>query len=161
MVHASYICDNNIYTVESVDTYDTIEEDAIKATADVDGIDIKKYMNAMKKSVYQKLAYHIIKNGVVIGLIYNTIMNDKYTGNCVYCKGDIVGAMVLFKTMSEITPYHKMYILPHTGGLKYFLSQATASSIKSYHIHKTPIIICKSLEEVYAKLFTYLHIEKL
>ena len=162
MLHASYRSRGSLYTVEQILNNDTILQDVTTATAEYTDIDIATQVSRMKESVKQGLAYHIKKDGNTIGMLYNAVENGMYEGVCVYCKNDTAGMMILMKTMFEIYDSHKITIKPYAGGLKYFVSIATAGSILKYHNGSGDIIIArKRLEEVGPKLFKYLGIEVL
>ena len=162
MVYSTYKCKSDLYIVEPVDTYDAIESDYTIATADVNIPNKGEYTSNMRQSIDQKLAYHIVKNGSQIGMLYNVITARGYEGACMYCKNDTIGMLIMFKTIFEIYDYHKIYVTPHTDGLKYFISIATPASIVSYHIKGTPLTILRNVLEVQgAKLFSYFKIEVL
>lgn len=160
MLHASYKSDNDIYEVVQA-SLDDIDNDIELALADIDTID-DGYRDRMVESVNQKLGYRLLKNGNRIGIMYNAVINGEYVGCSIYCKNDRVGMVILLKSMFEVYDWHKILIMPYGDGLKYFVSMASAGSIKEYHTRKTPLaIIRKDIEPLGKRVFDYLKIKEL
>lgn len=161
MVLASYKNNGHLYTVEPAQSFD-IEIDANLAMHNTGNMDLSEYMSRMHDSVDQNLAYHILKDGVQVGMMYNRVTSLGYEGCCIYCVGDVIATMVLLKSMFEVYDTHKILITPFGGSLKYFISMATPDSIREFHLYGTPLTIVRSqLESQGPRLFKYLGIEVL
>lgn len=160
MVHASYISNGNIYEVVKA-TVDDIDDDmifALQGNVEVD----EEYKERMKESVQQGLGYRLLKNGVRIGVMYNAVFNEEYTGCSLYCKDDKVGMIILLKSIFEVYDWHKLVLMPHEDGLKYFVSMATTGSIKEYHMRGLPLVISKKeVVDKGRKIFNYLGVEEI
>jgi hypothetical protein len=163
MVVASYKSNGATYSLVQA-TMSNVTADMVFALQDMSVYtDEDEYRARMEESVRQGLAFRITKSGKKIGVMYNLFENGEYQGAAIYCKGDRVGMMVLMKSMFEVYDWHKILIAPHcTDDVKYYVSMATADSIRSYHSRGTPLVIVKKdIVQRGPELFKYLGIEVL
>lgn len=160
MAVASYKSNEDVYELVRASMED-VEEDMAFALQDVVEVDVE-YKSRMEESVRQELGFRVLKNGIRIGVMYNAVIDGEYTGCSIYCKDDRVGMMVILKSMFEVYDWYKIVVMPHEGGLKYFVSMASTASIIKYHAVGTPIEIIKSdIVPLGVKAFKYLGIEEL
>lgn len=161
MLHASYVSNGFLYNVEFITEYSAAVVDATYALKDVASPVNTDYLARMYRSIGQRLAYRVTKNGVSIGFAYNIFEEGEYQGCSIHCVGDVVATVLLFKTMFEVSDWHKIKIMPHDGLLKYFVSIATAASIKEYHTKGLPLVVVKKdIVTVGEKAFNYLGIKE-
>lgn len=160
MLVASYKSDGKTYSVVKA-TEANVKADYEFALQD--GVEVdEEYINRMYMSVSQGLAFRITRSGKKIGVMYNAVIDGEYVGCSIYCKGDRVGMLVLMKTMFEVYDWHKIMVMPHTNGLKDFISMATSNSIVGFHTRGLPLtIVKKDVVPKGVKMFKYLNIEAL
>lgn len=162
MLHASYLSNECTYEVVFIDSYVDALVDAAYALQDVTSDVSVDYLGRMKRSIDQRLAYRIVKDGVGVGFAYNLFEDDEYQGTSIHCVGDPVATVLLFKTMFEIHGGYKIKVMPHKGLLKYFISVATSASIKEYHTKGLPLVIVKKdITVAGEKAFHYLGIKEI
>lgn len=162
MVHASYTCKGNTYTVEIISNEDMIDTDIQSVVHLIEGTDIDKYRTKMVESVEQGLAFAVFKNGERVGFMYNKETHKGYYG-CSINIPDNVALMIAMKTVFELSGKHKIQFTPHgKASLKAFISMAKGHNIRAYHSGSPYITIVKSyIEPKTKKLFPYLGIEEI
>ena len=143
MEAVSYICDGSVYRVEAIVDYNFIEEDIATVIETIDDMSIVEYRKNMEIAVDQGYACSVYKDGDRIGFFYNRSEDLKYIGCSIWLGRDAIGMLLGLKTIFEIGDYHKIVFMPHGDNWKYFKSIALGSSIRGYHLERTPLVILK------------------
>jgi len=158
MLHVSYTNKQGAqYTVHKIEDLNQIDLDIAEVEDKLIDTYLPLYKKNMVTSLEQGLAFAIFKEDKRIGFVYMLVKDNMYIGVSIHLEKDVTGMLIGLRTIFEIYDAHKIKVTPHPGGLKYFLSMATGSSIRAYHTHGSPLTILR--EDIYEKgkkMFKYL-----
>lgn len=140
--------------VEDIDThYSTVDDNVADVDKDV-------YINAMEEAIRQGRAWKVTKDGNEVGFLYIRKVINTWLGCSIYSV-DMIGIMLLFKTLHEQEGAIHIKYAPHQGMLKSVKSLATRKSIRLYHNGGTHLRIdTGALAVKFTKMYDVLGVSK-
>lgn len=143
-------------TFEDIEEHYSIVADLVRDT------DVEYYQGCMEDSVYDKLAFKVLKNGVVVAFLYIRKNLNTYFGASIWGQKEVLGMILLFKELYETHPeIVKIKFAPHNGDIKQLKSLVTRRSIRLYHNGREHLVTdVKELVEKCRRVYLALGIHK-
>lgn len=157
----TYKCNGSIYKIVPIVDEAFTEEDYSTACDYTQIPDKDMYIGAMVESIKQGLCFSVYRDSKRVGFMYNVQEGDNYIGAAIHLSYDTCVMLLGLRRAFEINNAHKILVYPFDN-LRYFISLASGTSIRSHHCIGSGLsIVKKDMWPKGERLCKYLQIEEL